>query len=595
VGLLHWIKVGVHLLLVCAVQLKESGMPKRENEKVINGKRLTGIEKCPTGIRGLDEVTLGGLPRGRPTLVCGAAGSGKTLMAMEFIVHGIRDYGEPGVFMAFEESAEDLTKNVASLGYDLNELVRQKKLAIDYIHIERSEIEETGEYDLEGLFVRLNTMIDEVGAKRVAIDTVETLFAGLLNEGILRAELRRLFRWLKDKGVTAVITGEQGESSLTRHGLEEYVSDCVIFLDHRVINQIATRRLRVVKYRGSIHGTNEYPTLIDEHGLSVLPISSLGLDYGASSERIPTGIERLDAMMGGGYFRGTSVLVSGSAGTGKTSIATAFTDGVCGRGERCLYLAFEEAPAQIMRNMASIGYDLDQWVRKGLLRFQAVRSTLYGLEQHLVTIHKSVSEFKPAAVVVDPITNLTAIGDEREIKAMLTRIIDFLKNQGVTALFTSLTGGGETAEQSEVGVSSLMDSWLLMRNIEAAGERNRLLFVLKSRGMAHSNQVREFLLTNNGIHLKEVYVGPGTVLTGSARAIQEAQDKTAADTERQAGVRRRRELQQEQVLAQAQLNALQVKTAALAEEIKMLESGEQARLAAAAHDLAEVARLRRVD
>ena len=559
-------------------------------------KSPAGPEKCPTGIRGLDEITFGGLPRGRSTLVCGGAGSGKTLLAMEFIIHGIRDFGEPGVFMAFEETAEDLTKNVASLGFDLDDLVRRKKLAVDYVRIERSEIEETGEYDLEGLFVRLNNMIQEVDAKRVAIDTIEGLFAGLPNETILRAELRRLFRWLKDKGVTSIITGEQGERTLTRHGLEEYVSDCVLFLDHRVANQIATRRLRIVKYRGSIHGTNEYPTLIDEHGLSILPISSLGLDYAVGSERISTGVERLDAMLGGqGYYRGSSILVTGSAGTGKTSLAAAFTDGVCRRGERCLYLAFEEAPSQIIRNMASIGFDLDHWVRKGLLRFQAVRLTLYGLEQHLVSIHKAVNDFQPAGVVVDPITNLTAVSDQQEVKAMLTRMIDFLKNQGITALFASLTPGGKTTEQSEVGVSSLMDTWLLLRNVETAGERNRLLSVLKSRGMAHSNQVREFRLSDQGIRLIDVYVGPGTILTGSSSLMQEAQDRVQAAAERQKIARHRRELEQEQVLAKAQLDALQLKTTALAEEIKTLASDEQARLTTAARDQAELARVRGVD
>ncbi len=571
-------------------------MPRQKRDGSLSSGKPTGLEKCPTGIRGLDEITFGGLPRGRSTLICGGAGSGKTLLAMEFIIHGIQDFGEPGVFMAFEETAEDLTKNVASLGFDLEDLIRKKKLAVDYVRIERSEIEETGEYDLEGMFVRLSTMIEEVGAKRVAIDTIEALFASLPNEAVLRAELRRLFRWLKDRQVTSIITGEQGERTLTRHGLEEYVSDCVIFLDHRVANQIATRRLRIVKYRGSTHGTNEYPTLIDEHGLSILPISSLGLDYGVGTERIATGIDRLDTMLGGqGYFRGSSVLISGSAGTSKTSIAAAFADGLCRRGERCLFLAFEEVPSQIMRNMASIGIDLDPWVRKGLLRFQAVRSTLYGLEQHLVSIHKAVSDFQPAGVIVDPITNLTVVSDQREIKTMLTRLIDFLKNQGVTALFTSLTEGGQTAEQSEVGVSSLMDTWLLLRNIENGGERNRLLFVLKSRGMAHSNQVREFRLSDQGIQLQDVYVGPGIVLAGSARLLQEAQDKAQAASEQQKIARRRRELEQEQTLAQAQLSALQLKTTALAEELQTLASDEQTRLATAAREQAEVARVRGAD
>jgi len=481
--------------------------------------RLTGIAKCPTGIRGLDEITLGGVPRGRPTLVCGGAGSGKTLLAMEFIVRGARDFGEPGVFVAFEEKTEELAANVASLGFDLPALVRQKKLALDYVRVERSEIEETGEYDLEGLFVRLGAAIDSVGAKRIAIDSLEALFAGLPNEGILRAELRRLFAWLKQRGLTAIITAEQGrDHQLTRHGLEEYVSDCVIFLDHRVHNQVATRRLRVVKYRGTSHGTNEYPTMIDETGLSVLPISSLGLNYGVSNQRVSTGIPALDAMFGGkGYYRHSSVLISGTAGTGKSSLAAAFVDAACRRGERCLYLAFEEAPAQIVRNMGSIGIDLAPWVRNGRLKFHAVRSTLYGLEQHLVAIHRLVEDCRPDCVVMDPVSNLTTIGDKAEITAMLTRVIDYLKQHGATALFTSLTHGGSDDEKTDVGISSLMDTWLLLRQQEAGNDRRRLLHILKSRGMAHSSEVREFRLSRQGIELGETRRHGDTETRGEER------------------------------------------------------------------------------
>ena len=560
-------------------------------------KKIATLEKCPTGIRGLDDITQGGLPRGRPTLVCGGTGCGKTLLALEFIVRGILEFDEPGVFMSFEETSEELTKNVASLGFDLEGLIRSKKLAMDYVLVERSEIEVTGEYDLEGLFIRLNSMIIETGAKRVGIDSLEALFAGLPNEAILRAELRRLFRWLKDKGVTAVITGEKGRNELTRHGLEEYVSDCVISLDHRVVNQVGTRLLRIVKYRGSSHGTNEYPTMIDEHGLSVLPISSLGMDYSVSTERVSSGIERLDAMLGGkGYYKGSSILVSGVAGTGKSSLAAAFVDAACRRGERSLYLAFEEAPAQISRNMASIGFDLEQWTKKGLLHFHAVRATVYGLEQHLGCIIKLVHEFKPTTVVIDPITNLSAIGSLEDIKAMLTRVIDFFKNQGITTLFTSLTEGGGPSEQTDVGVSSLMDTWVLLRNVETpAGERNRLLFVLKSRGMAHSNQVREFALTNQGILLTDVYVGAGTVLTGSSRLIQEAEDEARAEAERQEAARRQRELEQEKAQVQAQIEALQHKAAVLAEDIEILASNETARLAVASRDRTQLAGARQAD
>jgi circadian clock protein KaiC len=423
-------------------------------------------------------------------------------MAMEFIIRGITQFDEPGVVMSFEETAEELATNVASLGFDVRGLIARNKLAIDYVHIERREIEETGEYDLDGLFVRLGAMMDQVGAKRVAIDTIEALFGGLPNEAILRAEFRRLLRWLKRRGATVIVTGEQGASTLTRYGIEEYVSDCVIFLDHRVQNQIATRRLRIVKYRGSRHGTNEYPTLIEDTGLSVVPITSLGLDYPVSSERVSTGMAALDEMMGGkGYYRGTSIMISGTAGTGKTSLAASFVDSICRRGEKCMYFAFEESPDQLMRNMLSIGIDLRQWVKRGLLKFHAVRPSIYGLEMHLANLHSIVSRYKPAAAVLDPITSLMEIGERGEVRAMLTRVIDFLKMQQVTTIFTSLTGGGEAYEQTESQVSSLIDTWLLMRMFETQGRRDRLLYVLKSRGMSHSNQMRQYKLTDSGVEL----------------------------------------------------------------------------------------------
>ena len=461
-----------------------------------------GIRKAPTGIAGLDEITFGGLPAGRPTLVCGSAGCGKTLLAMEFLVRGAIAYGEPGVFMSFEEGAEELAENVRSLGFDLEDLIGRERLVIDYVQVERGEIEETGEYDLEGLFLRLGYAIDSIGAKRVVLDTIEALFGGLSNEHLLRAELRRLFRWLKDRGVTAIITGERGEGTLTRYGLEEYIADCVILLDHRVTGQLANRRLRVVKYRGSIHGTNEYPFIIDEKGIEVLPITSLGLAHAASTERISSGVSELDDMLGGeGYYRGSRVLVSGTAGTGKTSLAAHFVDAACRRGERCIYFAFEESMSQVVRNMRSIGLDLEPWIRQGLLEFYASHPTLNGLERHLVTMYKTVRTFQPRVVVVDPVTNFVSVGSTEEVSSMLIRLVDFLKTHQVTSLFTSLTRGGQDLEQTDVGISSLMDSWLLVRETEADGERNRVLQVLKSRGMAHSNQLRRFLLTQRGVRL----------------------------------------------------------------------------------------------
>ena len=462
--------------------------------------RAQSLSKAPTGITGLDEITLGGVPRGRPTLVCGGAGSGKTLFAMEFLLRGALEFDEPGVFMAFEESEQDLMQNVRSLGFDVEALLAQKKLAIDYVHIERSEIEETGEYDLEALFVRLGAAIDEVGAKRVVLDTLESLFSGFSNAALLRAELRRLFRWLKERGVTAVITGERGEGALTRQGLEEYVSDCVILLDHRITEEVSTRRLRIVKYRGTSHGTNEYPFLIDEQGISVLPLTSLGLDHPASAERISAGVPGLDAMLGGkGYFRASSIMISGTAGTGKSSLAAHFADATCRRGERCLLFGFEESPAQILRNMRSIGLDLERWIEKGLLRIEASRPTLFGLEMHLVHMHKRVHEFDPRVVIVDPISNFTSAGSMAQAEAMLVRLIDFLKTRGITAMLVSLTPPAGHAHGS--GISSLIDTWVLLHDIQVGAQHRRMLHVLKSRGMEHSNEVREFLLTSKGITL----------------------------------------------------------------------------------------------
>jgi circadian clock protein KaiC len=461
------------------------------------------LPKAATGIDGLDEITGGGLPKGRPTLICGGPGCGKTLLAVEFLVRGATQFDEPGVFITFEESAEELAQNVRSLGFDLDALIAEKKLAIDHVRVERSEIEETGEYDLEGLFLRLGFAIDSVGAKRIVLDTIESLFSGFTNEALLRSELRRLFRWLKDRGMSAVITGERGERSYTRQGLEEYVSDCVILLDHRVNEQTSTRRLRIVKYRGTMHGTNEYPFIIDEDGFSVLPLSGLKLEHAVSDERISSGVPGLDAMLDGkGYYRGSSILVSGTAGTGKTSLAAHFAHATAQRGERCLYLAFEESPSQLMRNMRSIGVDLEPLVKKGVLAIHSSRPTLHGLEMHLVQIHKMIAEHEPAAVIVDPISNFINSSTAIETQAMLMRMVDFLKTKQITALFTHLTGGGRAVEATEVGISSLIDTWLLVRDVETGNARTRGLYVLKSRGMPHSNEVREFTITPRGVQLK---------------------------------------------------------------------------------------------
>jgi len=526
--------------------------------------------KALTGIQGLDEITLGGLPRGRPTLISGGAGSGKTLFGLEFLIRGATEYNEPGVFMSFEETIPDLTKNAASLGFNLDRLVADKKLFLDHVLIARSEIAETGEYDLDGLFIRIADAVQRVGARRVVLDTIESLFSELPNPGILRAEIRRLFGWLKQKGLTTVITAERDRpDKLTRHGIEEFVSDCVILLDHRIREEISTRRLRIVKYRGSTHGTNEYPFLIDEHGISVLPLSSLGLDHAASDERISTGIARLDGMLGGkGFYRGSSILVSGTSGSGKTSVAAHFVDAACRRGERCLLFAFEESPRQIVRNMRSIGIDLEPWVHKGLLLFQAARPTYGGIEQHLLVTHKRISSFQPSVVVVDPVTNLLMVSTLNEVRSMLTRLVDFLKTQGITSIFTSLTAGGGPLEASEADVSSLMDTWLLLESIKVGGERNRTLYVLKSRGMEHSNQIREFVLTDNGLQLLDVYLGPEGVLTGSARLSQEGREKAAGTSRRQELESSRQELERKRRIFEARMVMLRAEFEAEEEGIK---------------------------
>ena len=534
------------------------------------------LSKAPTGIDGFDEITNGGLPAGRPTLICGAAGCGKTLLALTFLVNGATLYDEPGVFMSFEERASDLVANVASLGYELDSLIADRKVAIDHVHVERSEIEESGEYDLEGLFIRLGYAVDSIGAKRVVLDTIETLFSGLTDVAILRSELRRLFGWIKDRGLTAIITGERGEGQLTRQGLEEYVSDCVVLLDNRVEDQITTRRLRIVKYRGSAHGTNEYPFLIDDEGVSVLPVTSADLAYEASRDVVSTGIPGLDAMLGpGGFFRGSSILISGVAGTGKTTISSHMLDAACRRGERCLAFVFEEGGEQICRNARSVGLDLQQHVDAGLLRFEAARPSLFGLEMHLARMHRDIKRFAPSLVVIDPISALR--GPAFEVQATLLRIVDMLKAGNITAVFTSLRADGAFDVAGDLGLSSLMDGWIKLLDVDANGERTRTLYVIKARGMSHSNQVREFIMTSTGIELIDTYVGPAGVLTGTARIVQEAQERAAELRHRQDIERRKRDVVRRREAIERQIAELRASLEVEFDEEQVILAEDQAR------------------
>jgi circadian clock protein KaiC len=560
-----------------------------------NAPKLPHLSKCPTGIRGLDEITNGGLPKGRPSLVCGNAGCGKTIVGMEFLLHGAIEYNEPGIFVSFEETADELRDNFASLGFDLADLISRDLISLDYVHVERSEIEESGEYDLDGLFIRLGYAIDTIGAKRVVLDTLEVLFAGLKDTTILRAELRRLFRWLKDSGVTAIITGERGEGMLSRYGLEEYVADCVILLDLRVVEQIATRRLRIVKYRGTTHGTDEYPFLIDESGISILPVTSLGLNHEVSVARVSSGIPRLDHMLGGvGYYRGSTILISGTAGSGKSTICANFVEAACRRGERCLYFSFEESAPQIIRNMRSIGLDLAPWVEQGLLQFHSSRPSLHGLEMHLVSIHKLIAEFKPAIVVVDPISNLAAVGSGNEAKSMLTRLVDFLKMSQITAMFSDLTHD-IALESNRDEMSSLIDTWLCLRDLEHKGERNRGLHVRKSRGMAHSNQIREFLLSDKGVDLVDVYLGPDGVLTGTSRMIQESLETSNALSRQQDLQRQKREHERKRDALGASIAALRAEYENIDEALAIVAGEEILYQQALVTGRADMAHIRKAD
>ncbi len=518
------------------------------------------------------------------------------MFGLEFLIRGANDFNEPGVCLSFQETEDELASNVASLGFNLRSQLARKKLAVDHVLFNRSLIHETGEYDLEALFIRLAQAIDSVKAKRILLDSVEALFDGVESHLILRAELQRLFDWLKRRGLTAVVTGERGQGALTRYGLEEYISDCVILLDQRISDTILTRRLRVVKYRGSCHGTNEYPFLIDDQGISVLPVTSICLQHSASQDRVSSGVPALDSMLGGkGYFRGSSILISGTAGTGKTSLSAHFIDAACARGERCVFFSFEESPEQIIRNMRSLGLNLSRWVSKNLLRFSAARPTTYGLENHLSNIHKILNDFRPSIVVADPVTGLLYSGDSHDTRSMLLRLIDFLKEKQITALLTSLTSSAGALEETSVDVSSLVDTWLLLRDLESNGERNRGLYILKARGIAHSNQIREFLMTNRGVDLRPVYLGEEGMLTGTARRARELKDSTKALIARQSMQRKQLSRERRRRTLLAQIKALQAELQSEDQESRQLMAQEQLKIKKAEIDRGQMAHARSIN
>ena len=541
---------------------------------VTDGSIGPDLDKAPTGISGLDQILAGGLPRGRVTLVAGSAGAGKTLLGMNFLVAGARQYDEPGVLMTFEESAAKVALNVRSLGFDIDELVRTGQLVVLAFRVDPSEIVQAGVFDFEPIFAILDDAIKQVGAKRVVLDTIEVIFGAFGDDAIVRSELIRLVRWLDDRGVTVILTGERGNgdnNSLTRHGIEEYVTDCVIVLDHRVSAEISTRRLRVVKYRGSAHGTNEYPFLISARGFTVLPITSVALDYAASEERVSTGIPRLDHMLGGGMFRGSTLMVSGAAGTGKTSVGASVVDSACARGERALMVLLEESPDQVVRNMRSLGLDLRPWVEAGLLRIWAARPSAFGLETHLAILAGLIEEEKPSVAVLDGITSLSNGILTTELASSVARQIDLLKSRGITSVITAL---GQGEDVNAMSVSAMVDTWLQLRNIEANGERNRLLFVLKSRGTAHSNQVREFVLTDHGVELVDVYIGAAGVLAGSARVTQQAAERDEQLRIAEELAHRRRELHRSVIEREAHLVATQDQLDAEQTEISRIDLRE---------------------
>jgi circadian clock protein KaiC len=555
------------------------------------------VKKVPTGIRGFDELCAGGLPEGRVTLVCGGAGTGKTIFGMEVLARGAREFAAPGLLVSFDESARELAEDVSAFDFGHEDLVARKLLAVEVVRVGNAEPTAPGGYDLDALLGRLERSIASIGAKRIVLDAVDVIFDLLAGARMLRTEFARLLRGLKALGATVIVTCERGSGTFSRYGLEEYLADCVIALDQRVQEQIATRRLRIVKYRGSLHAKDEVPFTIDEHGLNLAPIASVGLDHTAVDERISMGVPRLDTMLGGqGVFRGSTVLISGVSGAGKTSIAAHALVAACGRGERCSYFAFEESSHQIMRNMRSIGLDLERWVRAGVLEFHVARPTSYGLERHFTNIEREIERAAPRVVVIDPISGFDVVGTQKEVHGMLTRLVDCLKRRGITAFLTSLAYAPPGAiESTSMGLSSIVDTWLLVQIVEGSGERNRALYVLKSRGMAHSNQVREFVFTDQGVDLVDVYVGTRGVLTGTARLTQAAKEQEEVRAAREAVARQRRELALKQRVLQARIAALEAELEATSQEAVQARTEQEERAALLLEQRRSIASLRHAD
>ena len=490
------------------------------------GKVKSSSDIVSTGVKGLDDVLGGGIPQGHAMLLVGKPGTGKSILSMEYLLHGIELHKENGVYISFEESEKQIISNAASFGWKFEEMVKKNKLAISYIDMQPEQMRTVGDYDLSALILRVKGAIKKVNARRVVIDGINNLLSTFDDERIIRSDLLRLIREIKEVNATIFITGERGHDSWSKMGFEEYLADGLMHLDNRTDGNYQTREIQVVKCRGINHYTGKSPFIINSEGMSIRPLITADFDYKVLKSRVSTGIADIDNMLGGkGLYRGSTVYITGPSGAGKTSISSSFANGACSRGERALFLAFEESSDQIIRNMKSIGLSLDKWVNEKLLYFYTARATTNSLEGHLDNIMTMVREVEPTCVVLDPISAFRPIANENETKLMLIRLNDYLRARKITTVFTALSSDGEYSEHADVQLSSIADTWIVVRIMDYKGERNNVMQLMKSRGMSHSRQMKEMYFTGNGLKLQNVYQGPEGVLTGAARIGQEKYEK----------------------------------------------------------------------